>query len=157
MPNSHPQNALRDTVGNRPAWRGVGIAHGMTRSQSFVFGLILAAAAFWSLTALFGCAASPPIDRQASLSPAGERRSLATDAPSLVSLRPTPAEQAAYGTPWYASRHDRPAAYVTGTESATIQRSVTITSDRLSTFNGRVFDDVDIRRRTISIQEQVTR
>jgi hypothetical protein len=131
----------------------------MDRNQQMVFGLIVGVALFWSLTAMFGCASAPAStssDAQPLRGVDGHRRSLVADSRAMVAMRASPTAPGAVEPAWYASRADRPSAVVVGTRLPTIERTVTLQHDHLSTYDGRVYDHVDIRRRTISVQEQVT-
>ncbi|MEM1210150.1 MAG: hypothetical protein AAGI54_12870 [Planctomycetota bacterium] len=129
---------------------------GMNSSQSFVFGIIIAAALFLTLTLAFGCSSPPPKAELPLLTASGNHRSLATDGPAMAALWRTPAQRQAAGEPWYASRADSTAAVVVGTRSPRLERSVTLTYDQLRTNNGRVNDNLNIRRRSVTVQEVLT-
>ncbi|MEM0914938.1 MAG: hypothetical protein AAGB29_04140 [Planctomycetota bacterium] len=144
---------------HRTGRNGVGRAWGMNSSQSFLFGVIIAAALFMTLTLAFGCS-TPPSDRSMAelplLTADGQRRSLATDGRAMSAVWATPAERQARGEPWYASRADNTPAVVVGTRTPRLERAVTRTYDDLRTNNGRVTDNLSIRRRSITVQEVVT-
>ncbi|MEO0586186.1 MAG: hypothetical protein AAF078_00965 [Planctomycetota bacterium] len=122
--------------------------------KAFPFGVIVALGiAFWML-AQSGCTTAPT---HAPLTDGyGHPRSLVTDPAPMVALRPTPAERAAAGTPWYASRQDRPVAVAAGYVSPRFERTVTVTRDRQDIYNGRVRDNVDVDTYSTTVRESVT-
>ncbi|MEM6333848.1 MAG: hypothetical protein AAF823_10970 [Planctomycetota bacterium] len=124
--------------------------------KAFPLGVIVALGiAFWML-AQSGCSAAPP-PRHAPLTDGyGHPRSLVTDPAPMLALRSTPAERAAAGTPWYASRHDRPVAVAAGYASPRFERTVTRTRDRQDIHTGRVRDNIDVDTYSITVRESVS-
>lgn len=126
----------------------------MPFDPSRLIHLVPVAAAVVAL-GLIGCAhrhhaeASRPAEVNAGLSPlrdaSGAARSLSLDPVSLTAIPPRRA-WSTDGPSWIDSRNDRGAEVFAGFQSPTVERSVTLTRDRQSTFNGRPYDSY--RQRT---------